>query len=237
MKKTTEEKVFLALLLITSGLIVLVALIEARKFFHQNESPTPPPITEAVETTGETSASSTVSTPTPPAPAKITDPEEVTEQNIFNAVNAERVRVGLPPLRRNPQLDNAARAKLDDMINNNYFAHTNPNPPKWNYFNFITASGYKAYFGGENLGRFWGTEPGTVIVGITTSFIVNSWKNSPTHYGNIIETTLVKVDGKEVRVQYTETGIALRFNVPCTDTNGIFHESCLYVTQEFAKPR
>ena len=45
------------------------------------------------------------------------------EQRVVELVNIERVNAGLPPLKRNDQLDFAVRDHTRDLVEDNYFAH------------------------------------------------------------------------------------------------------------------
>ena len=48
------------------------------------------------------------------------------EQQMLNLVNEERQKAGLSPLKADPALTKMARAKSQDMIDNNYFDHNSP---------------------------------------------------------------------------------------------------------------
>lgn len=52
--------------------------------------------------------------------------EEPLKIQVANAVNMERARLGIPPLRYHPDLETAAQAHAQDMKNRDYFAHENP---------------------------------------------------------------------------------------------------------------
>lgn len=74
---------------------------------------------------------------------------KLTGTNLLNALNADRLRNGLTPLEENPQLLRAAYAKAQDILKNNYFAHTSPTGVKpWD---FIKSEGFAYAFAGENL--------------------------------------------------------------------------------------
>lgn len=62
------------------------------------------------------------------ASTKPTKPLEVPldADTIFNLVNEERIKAGVKPLVRDARLVASAQIKADDMHNNNYFAHINP---------------------------------------------------------------------------------------------------------------
>lgn len=111
--------------------------------------------------------------------------EDLTEENIFVRVNNERAIAGLPPLTRNPKLDEAAREKLQDMLDKDYFAHDTPDGhATWIWF---VKAGYTYTVAGENLARNFDTASATVA----------GWMASPTHKANIL------------KEKYTETGVAV----------------------------
>jgi hypothetical protein len=109
---------------------------------------------------------------------------ELSSAKILSLVNLERKNVGVNPLIINPQLEKAAQAKLDDMIANNYFAHSTESTNPWQ---FIDAQGYRYQFAGENLARDFSDE----------YQLIEGWLNSQTHKENLLSE------------EYQETGIAI----------------------------
>jgi len=99
--------------------------------------------------------------------------------------NETRIENDIPELRVNPALEQAAKLKAQDMIQNNYFAHVSPDGiDPWFWFN---QTGYKYRHAGENL-----------ATGFSESDdVTKAWLNSPLHKKNIL-------NGK-----YTEIGIAV----------------------------
>ena len=69
---------------------------------------------------------------------------------LYSLLNQERQEAGLANLTRNSKLENAAKAKAQDMFNKNYWAHYAPDgsTTPWQ---FISASGYSYKYAGENL--------------------------------------------------------------------------------------
>lgn len=57
-----------------------------------------------------------------PAASAATSPE----QTLFRLLNEDRIRQGLPALILDEELSRIARLKSQDMVSNNYFAHTSP---------------------------------------------------------------------------------------------------------------
>jgi len=107
------------------------------------------------------------------------------QKKIFNAANQVRYDQGLPLLKRNAKLDNAAMEKAKDIVARNYWSHTNPEGKEFK--TFISESGYTYTYAGENLAKDFYTVQETI----------QAWVESPTHYQNIIKTN------------YKETGIAV----------------------------
>lgn len=54
----------------------------------------------------------------------------VTRDELLQAVNAERAKVGVAPLVLDETLNQTAQAKVDDMLKFNYNGHVNPNTGK-----------------------------------------------------------------------------------------------------------
>lgn len=99
--------------------------------------------------------------------------------------NKARTERGQPALVENKELSAAAKAKANDMIKHDYFAHTSPagkDPWYW-----IKQSGYAYKAAGENL-----------AINFTDAKEQQSaWMKSQTHRDNILNT------------QYRETGVAV----------------------------
>jgi len=105
------------------------------------------------------------------------------EYEVLLLVNQERANAGLPPLAINPELTRAARNHSQDMIDRNFFSHTNPdgNGPAQR----AAAEGYPSSYVGENIAAgYW-----------TPQAVMDAWMNSPGHRANILN------------ANYTEIGI------------------------------
>lgn len=126
---------------------------------------------------------------------------------VFDGINQQRIENGLPVLKLNDKLSEAARRKASDMFASNYWAHINPTNGRepWYFFDSV---GYDYRYAGENLARDFSTTPP----------MVKAWMNSPTHKDNIVST------------RYQETGIAVVNGV----LNGV--ETTL-VVQLFGTPK
>lgn len=95
-------------------------------------------------------------------------------EQIIQDTNRERQKTGLPLLAENSALSQAARLKAQNMFEENYWAHFSPSgKDPWG---FITRSGYKFSYAGENLARnFYNSED-----------VVKAWMDSPSHKDNIL---------------------------------------------------
>lgn len=109
----------------------------------------------------------------------------ITKEQIIALTNKEREKLGLPILKENEKLDQAATLKAQNMFEENYWAHYSPSgKDPWG---FMGRAGYKFTFAGENLARnFYNSED-----------VVNAWMASPTHKDNLLHS------------KYQEIGIAV----------------------------
>lgn len=113
----------------------------------------------------------------------------ITIQRVIELTNAERAKQGLGPLVENSALDSAATSKAANMFSENYWAHFSPSGKKpWD---FISASGYRFTFAGENLAKNF-EKPEDVVA---------AWVNSPTHRENLLNP------------KYSDIGIAVEDGV------------------------
>lgn len=146
-------------------------------------NPAPPIVPEAVNP------------PTPPQVDTTGDFLATVEKEIFNMVNMEREKAGVPKLSYNSTMEKYARMKSKDMGVKNYFSHEDPNG------NLITRQmrndgvSYRAW--GENIA--YTSSPETTAA---TQFM-NNWMNSEGHRKNILSTDFTgigigvcKVNGK-----------------------------------------
>ena len=98
---------------------------------------------------------------------------EVISSALVEMTNQDRKSMGLAPLKENSVLSQAALAKAQDMLNNDYFAHTSPkgvNPWYW-----IKKTGYTYQLAGENL----------AIGFLDSAEVEKAWKESPSHRQNL----------------------------------------------------
>ena len=115
-------------------------------------------------------------------------------------VNAERTQRGLPALRRDRDLADAARGHSADMVRRDYFAHTSPTGETFK--DRVRAAGYgepgAGWRAGENLG--WGTGPRAA-----PEELVKAWLESPGHRRILLSS------------QYRELGIGVAGGAPKKD--------------------
>lgn len=113
---------------------------------------------------------------------------------VITLANSARLKAGLTELTENAKLSAAARNKANDMIKNDYFAHTSPtgvDPWHW-----MKQSGYQYKAAGENLAINYTDAKGQH----------DAWMKSATHRANImneryqeigVAVVKGKIDGKE----------------------------------------
>ncbi len=95
------------------------------------------------------------------------------EQEVFNLINQKRISAGLPALSINQELQNVARIKAQDMVNNGYFSHTSPT--YGSPFEMIKNFGITYKAAGENIAG-----------NSSNSGAVEAWMNSEGHRANIL---------------------------------------------------
>ncbi len=99
---------------------------------------------------------------------------DITSSKVIELANSDRSKSGLGGLRENEKLDKSAMSKAEDMIKNNYFAHTSPNgvtPWRW-----IEKEDYDYAYAGENLAMDF----------VSAEKMNQAWLASPTHRANIL---------------------------------------------------
>lgn len=106
------------------------------------------------------------------------------EQQVFNLINEQRTVVGLSALKIDEELQNVARVKAKDMVDNNYFSHNSPT--YGTPFNMIKNFGISYKAAGENIAG-----------NSSNQGAVNAWMNSEGHKANILSNN------------YNYTGIAV----------------------------
>ena len=100
---------------------------------------------------------------------------DISVENLLSLINEKRKENNLPPLALSAELSEAATKKATDMFVKNYWAHVSPTgTTPWE---FISSSGYRYVYAGENLAKDFNT----------SSEVVSAWMNSTTHRANILK--------------------------------------------------
>lgn len=120
---------------------------------------------------------------------------DINQENVIKLINQERANRGIPSLKIDGDLNQAAGLKSKDMINRSYFDHYAFGLSPWD---FISISGYDYLYAGENLAMDFNTSEG----------VVKAWMNSPTHRDNILNPDFSEVGIGVVRGEYAENGHA-----------------------------
>lgn len=98
------------------------------------------------------------------------------EQEVFNLINKQRTNNGLAPLKIDEEVQNVARVKAQDMVNNNYFSHNSPT--YGSPFDMLKSFKVSYKTAGENIA---GNSSNTAAV--------NAWMNSSGHKANILNSS------------------------------------------------
>ena len=99
---------------------------------------------------------------------------DLVEDGIIKLANEEREKEGLSPLRENELLNEAAKLKAQDILGNDYFAHTSPSGiDPWYWFEKVE---YHYKYAGENLAMDFSS----------ASSVHKAWMKSETHKENIM---------------------------------------------------
>ena len=88
-------------------------------------------------------------------------------------INEQRTKNGLSALKIDDEVQNVARIKAQDMVNNNYFSHTSPT--YGSPFDMLKSFGVSYKSAGENIAG-----------NSSNSGAVNAWMNSEGHRANIL---------------------------------------------------
>ncbi len=135
----------------------------------------------------------------------------ITASEVVQATNEERQKLGLSALTTNDKLNQAALAKAQNMLAQQYWAHIGPDGTEpWKFFR---DANYKYSVAGENLARDFSN----------TNDMMSAWLASPTHRKNIVDT------------RYQEIGVAVvDGNLLGTDTTLVVQ---LFGTPMTAQPQ
>jgi len=128
------------------------------------------------------------------------------EELIFQLTNEARRKNGLPALKPDEALSEAARKYSDDLLRRNFFSHTNPEGkgPQERIDEEQPARQAYAYRVGENIAAYSGLDYSDIK--ITARMIMDGWMASPDHRQNILHPLYthlgvgVSVQGDQIRV-------------------------------------
>lgn len=98
------------------------------------------------------------------------------ELEVFNLINTQRTNNGLTALRIDSEVQQVARIKAQDMVNNNYFSHTSPT--YGSPFDMLKSFKVSYSTAGENIAG-----------NSSNSGAVNAWMNSSGHRANILNSS------------------------------------------------
>jgi len=120
----------------------------------------------------------------------------ITPENIITLTNDSRAEFGVQALAASPKLAVAAANKARHMMDNGYFAHYSEDGVSPWYW--ITESGYKYSYAGENLAiRF------TTAEGVT-----DAWLASPAHKANLLSTDFSEIGVAVLNDNFGQEGFA-----------------------------
>lgn len=112
-------------------------------------------------------------------PGLAADSPPTIAQQFLELLNLERQRAGVAPLGGHPTLDQCARDRVRDMIDQGYFGHTDPlGAVSDEYTGRLAAYGVTYAWAGENLAM--------VSTDAFVARMVELWMASPGHRANIL---------------------------------------------------
>ena len=140
--------------------------------------------------------------------------------DLYTLSNQERAKAGLPILTLNAELNNAALAKANNMMTDDYWAHVAPDgTTPWDYIN---GSGYQYTAAGENLAKDFSTSSG----------VVAGWMGSQTHKDNVLNVAYQDVGYAVVNgvLKGSETTLVVamygaKAQTPTTTTDNVVEEA------------
>lgn len=115
----------------------------------------------------------------------------ITEKNIIDLTNQERLQKNLKPLQINKLLTDAAYKKGLNILENQTFAHT-INEKKFS--TWIHEAGYEYLYSGENL----------AIDFLTAEGAINAWMRSESHQKNILNSNFQEIGVAIVEGKFEE---------------------------------
>lgn len=119
--------------------------------------------------------------PNNPIPDINTGTKSSIEMEVVELVNIERQKSGLAPLTHSNELSRVAKAKSQDMANNNYFSHNSPT--YGDPFAMMRSFGIQYKTAGENIAKGYSS----------AQSVVRGWMNSSGHRENILNPSFGKI--------------------------------------------
>ena len=104
-----------------------------------------------------------------------------TEQELLDAVNAERAKAGVAPLTIDARLNKSAQWKADDMQTRNYTAHTDPETGRNNGLDYLDSID-DGLCSNVSENYHWATGSARTVTGA-----INGWMNSKPHHDAILD--------------------------------------------------
>ena len=99
---------------------------------------------------------------------------QISQDDLYTLTNKARIENGVNQLNVNSKLEVAAQLKLNDMFQNNYFAHISPTGIEpWDWFN---KSNYDYKLAGENLAMNF----------LSSNEVLKAWLSSESHRNNLL---------------------------------------------------
>lgn len=125
----------------------------------------------------------------------------VTKSVLINLLNRDRQYLGLPPLEENPELNEAAFLKANDLLEKDYFSHQSPegvSPWYW-----LKKAGYDYEIAGENL----------AIGFLDSEEVYSAWLDSPSHRANLLNPRYKNIGLAVAKGDYqgNETTVVVQF--------------------------
>ena len=111
-----------------------------------------------------------------PIPTGCYSPSKIEDQ-VMELINEERERLGIAPLKPNPDLTLAAHVRAAELYVCDYFAHLRPNGDPWNT---VLDSQVPVEYSNAAENLAWSNQPVGGEVEAQRWF--DLWKNSPSHY-------------------------------------------------------
>ena len=137
------------------------------------------------------------------AAATAAQASEITRASVVAEMNVRRAAFGLPALREDPRLDDAADDRIADMEDQGYWAHVSPDGKE--PFVWMRPRGYVYRYAGENLASGFDT----------AEVLVDAWMESEGHRANILSpmyrdcgisiiegSTMKRANGKSIVVMF-----------------------------------